>query len=166
MFQKTGIVKKISVALFVVFVAVSAVSARAEAWCGCNGPDDSGYQREDMMPFGGRLGLTDAQRAEARKIFQENRDAIRPLMSNLAAERQKLHELIFADSVDEAAIRAEVARVAGIQADLDVARAKMGAQFRGILTPEQVSLLKSMHTKTIRNMKGGFERPGAEQPAK
>jgi Spy/CpxP family protein refolding chaperone len=55
--------------------------------------------------------------------------------------------LIHADAFDEAAIRAETAKIAGIQADLNVNRAKVEGQFRSILTPSQVAILKTLPQK-------------------
>ena len=59
-------------------------------------------------------------------------------------EQQNLQALIHADTTDEAAIRAETAKIAGIQADLNVNRAKVEAQFRTILTPAQLATLKTL----------------------
>lgn len=105
------------------------------------------HHRHDFKKFEGKLGLTDAQKAQAKTIFQGNRDAVKPMIANLRAERKNLHALMHADSLDDAAIRAETMKIAGIQADLNVARAKAGAQFRAILTPSQLTTLKSMHQK-------------------
>jgi Spy/CpxP family protein refolding chaperone len=52
-----------------------------------------------------------------------------------------------ADTIDEAAIRAETVKLAAIQADMNVNRAKVGAKFRAILTPSQLATLKDMEQK-------------------
>jgi len=94
-----------------------------------------------------KLGLTDAQKTQAKAIFQGNRDVVKPIFTTLHTEKNNLQALIHADTVDEAAIRAETVKIAGIQADLNVNRAKVGAQFRAILTPAQQATLKTLHTK-------------------
>ena len=96
------------------------------------------------------LGLTDSQKAQAKALFQGNRDQMKPLFTSLHAERKNLQGLIHADTLDEVAIRTQTARIAGIQADLNVNRAKMEAQFRAILTPAQLVILKSMPHKNGR----------------
>jgi Spy/CpxP family protein refolding chaperone len=67
------------------------------------------------------------------------------MISLTRTDRDSLQTLLHADTVDEAANRAQTAKIAGIEADLNVNPARMGAQFRAILTPEQVTILKAMH---------------------
>jgi Spy/CpxP family protein refolding chaperone len=102
------------------------------------------HQRHHGKEMGLKLGLTDAQKAQAKGIFQGNREVVKPIVTNLRTEQKSLQVLIHADAFDEAAIRAETAKIAGIQADLNVNRAKVAAQFRAILTPSQVAILKTL----------------------
>lgn len=92
-----------------------------------------------------KLGLTDAQQAQAKAIFEANKPIVRPLKESLHAEKKNLHALMHADKFDEAAIRAESAKIAAIYADLNVNKAKVGVQFRAILTPAQLATLKALH---------------------
>ena len=92
-----------------------------------------------------KLGLTDAQQAQAKAIFEANKSVVTPLKESLNAEKKNLHELMHSGKFDEAAIRAESAKVAAIYADLNVNKAKVCAQFRAILTPAQVVTLKALH---------------------
>ena len=102
------------------------------------------HQRHHAKEIAQKLGLTDAQKAQAKAIFQGNREVVKPIITNLRTEQKSLQALLHADPVDEAAIRTETAKIAGIQADLNVNRAKVGAQFRAILTPSQVAILKTL----------------------
>ncbi len=104
-------------------------------------------QRHQFKEIGQKLGLSDDQKSQAKAIFQGNRAVIKPTLTSLHAEQKNLQALIHADTLDEAAIRAETAKIAGIQADLNVNRAKVEAQFRAILTPAQLAILKSMPHK-------------------
>ena len=110
------------------------------------------FNRTKMKKIEKKLGLTDAQKTQAKAIFQGNRDVVKPIFTTLHTEKNNLQALIHADTVDEAAIRAETAKIAGIQADLNVNRAKVGAQFRAILTPAQQAILKTVDHK--RHKKG------------
>ena len=92
-----------------------------------------------------KLGLTDAQQAQAKVIFEANKPIVTPLKESLYAEKKNLHELMLSGKFDEAAIRAESAKVAAIYADLNVNKAKVCAQFRAILTPDQLATLKALH---------------------
>ena len=101
-------------------------------------------QRHHGKEMAQKLGLTDAQKAQAKEIFQGNREVVKPIVTSLRTEQKSLQALIHADAFDEAAIRAETAKISGIQADLNVNRAKVAAQFRAILTPSQVAILKTL----------------------
>ena len=105
------------------------------------------HQRHHSKEMAQKLGLTDVQKAQAKAIFQGNKDVVKPMVTNLRAEQKNLRALIHADYVDEAAIRAETAKIASIQADLNVNRAKVEAQFRSVLTPAQVAILKALPQK-------------------
>jgi Spy/CpxP family protein refolding chaperone len=126
---------------------------------GCGGEQSGKHQRHNFKKIAKKLGLTDAQKAQAKAIFQGNKDVMKPVFTALRAERKNLHALMHADSIDEAAIRAETVKIAGIQADLNVNRAKIGTQFRAILTPAQLATLKTLH-----NNKGRHEDDAPNAP--
>jgi protein CpxP len=142
-------------------VAVAAFASIAQAHdgergerggeqCGCGDQHrehGEKHHHHDFKKFAKKLGLTDAQKTQAKAIFQGNKDAVKPIFASLHAERENLQTLVHADKIDEAAIRAELAKIAGIKADLIVNRAKAKAKFRAILTPEQLTILKTLHQK-------------------
>ncbi len=144
--------KRKNTAKIVVMFCIAALTACASIALadegGYGGGEQCGkHQRHDFKKFGKQLGLTDAQKAQAKAIFEGNKGVVKPLITTLRTERGKLQTLIHADTVDEAAIRAESAKIAGILADLNVDRAKVGAQFRAILTPSQLATLKTLRQK-------------------
>ena len=65
----------------------------------------------------------------------------------MVAERRSLRTLIQAETVDEAAIRAQSAKVAAVAADLAVQRAHGAQEIRKVLTPEQIQKFKSLQEK-------------------
>lgn len=121
--------------------------------CGCEQSGENYHHDFDKMHHHGfmmmdkKLGLTDAQKAKAKAIFQASKETMKPIIANMRAEHKNLRALMFADKIDEAAIRAETAKIASIRADLNVNKAKTLAQFRAILTPAQLEKLKSFHKK-------------------
>jgi periplasmic protein CpxP/Spy len=130
------------------FAALTAVTGVAQAHeGGWDGGHCGKHQHHMFQRLGKKLGLTDTQKAQAKEIFQANKETLKPIITKLRAERKNLHLLMTADKTDEPAIRAETAKIAAIQADLNVNRAKVGAQFRSILTPEQQTALKTMIQK-------------------
>lgn len=147
--------KRNNMARIVVMFCVTALTSFASIAMAHDGGWDGGqggnHRQHNFKKLANKLGLTDAQKAQAKAIFQANREVVKPIYTSLHTERKTLRDLMHADTIDEAAIRAESAKVAGIQADLNVNRAKVGAQFRAILTPDQLATLKTMHAKRQRH---------------
>lgn len=114
---------------------------------GCSVEHQSKDQRHKFEKIAHKLGLTDAQKAQAKTIFQENKDVVTPVITSLRAEQINLRALIHAETLDVAAIRAETTKISGIQADLNVERANVGAKFRAILTPAQLATLNTLYNK-------------------
>lgn len=106
-------------------------------------PIGHGFFRKKLA----ELGVTDAQKTQVRAILKEHLPAISPLVSQLVIERRALRDTIRADQVDEAAIRAQAAKVAVIEASLDVERAHIVHQIKPLLTPDQLVKFKEMQTK-------------------
>ncbi len=139
------VTKHRSMARVVIIFCIAAITAFA----GIAQADDGewGGGRHHFKKVSEQLGLTDAQKAQAQAIFQANRAVMKPIFTSLRTERKILQALIHADKIDETAIRNETVKIALIQADLNVNRATVGAQFRAILTPEQVATLKTLPHK-------------------
>jgi Spy/CpxP family protein refolding chaperone len=154
----TGIVVALSMTAMMVFAGI-ALAGGGEGCGGPGGPGEHGGPggHHDFKMMAKKLGLSDVQKTKAKAIFQGNKDVMKPIFESLRAERDTLQALLHADTVDEAAIRSETAKIAGIEADLNVNRAKMGVQFRAILTPEQLSILKAMQKE--KPHRGGNHAP-------
>lgn len=136
------------IAILFCITALTAFAGIAQANDGGWGGEHYGkHQQYNFGKIARKLKLTDAQKAQAKAIFQANKEVVKPVFASLREERKNLRALIHADTIDEAAIRAETAKMAGIQADLNVDRAKVGAQFRAILTPDQLATLKTIQLK-------------------
>ena len=139
----TGIVVALSMTVMIAFAGI-ALAGGGEGCGGLGGPGVGPGGHPHFKMIAKKLGLTDAQKTNAKLIFQGNKDVMKPIFDSLRAERDALHTLLHADTVDEVAIRSQTAKIAGIEADLNVNRAKMGTQFRAILTPEQLTTLKAI----------------------
>jgi Spy/CpxP family protein refolding chaperone len=90
------------------------------------------------------LGVSQAQKQQIHAVLRESHPAIKPLVAQYVQERRALRKTIYTAPVNEAAIRAQAARVAQIEADLDVKRAYVSERIRAVLTPEQVEKLKQI----------------------
>jgi len=95
------------------------------------------------------LHLTDQQKAELKGVLKAHGPTLRPLIRQYVSERRALRALMGAEQTDEAAIRAQFAKAAAIGSELAVERARLTREFRGILTPEQVSRIRKMQEKRV-----------------
>jgi protein CpxP len=99
---------------------------------------------ERFAELGAKLGLSDQQKAQMKDVFKKNQPQVKPIFTKLITEKRELRTLIQSGSADEAAIRAQAAKVAAVQADMAVQRAQMARQFRAILTAEQIEKFKAI----------------------
>ena len=106
------------------------------------------------------LGLSPQQKQQVQDIFKKNKPQAQPLFQNLVTEKRALRALIQAETIDEAAIRAQSAKVAAIQADLAVQRAQTAQELRTVLTPEQIEKFKAIQQKRDQRMDKFRDRAG------
>jgi protein CpxP len=104
------------------------------------GPRMMGPGGPRMMALGRvfrQLGLTADQRQQIRGILEKHTVDFKPLTDQALAARRGLSDAIQAPALNEQAIRDASARLASVQADLAVLRAKVRAEAFQVLTPEQ-----------------------------
>jgi Spy/CpxP family protein refolding chaperone len=107
------------------------------AWAaGANDPNQPHPFRPFPLGKIAELGVNDSQKQQIHAILREARPALQPLVAQYVQERRTLRKTIHTAPVNEQAIRAQAARVAQTEADLDVKRAHVSARIRAILTPE------------------------------
>ena len=84
------------------------------------------------------LGVTDDQRQQIHTLLRNHQSTTQPLLKQLVEERRKLCQAVRANELDDAAIRAQAARVATVEADLAVERAHIVHDIKPVLTPAQL----------------------------
>ena len=119
-------------------------AARQEAPCDCR--EDGGAPGGGRFPerMARELKLTEAQKAQVRAIFAEEREQTRPLQEMLEQGRRQLHEATMAATFDEAAVRAIAAGQAEARTELMVSHARTRSRINAILTPEQRTAAEKM----------------------
>jgi protein CpxP len=110
------------------------------------GPGGPGGVRA-LAPMGSGLAfpgldLTDEQKAQLKSIADARQSELRAAGEKIGAARQGMRELLEADSINEAAIRAKSVEVAAAEADLAIINAKLRKESMQILTAEQLAKLK------------------------
>jgi len=141
--------------------APAAAQTQGEHGHGC----DKGRQHRGHRFFARlakKLALTDQQKVQVKEMFKENRAQAKPLFTSLMTEKRQLRTLIQSGSADEAAIRAQSAKVAALQSDLAVQRAKGAKQFLALLTPDQQAKLKALQASRAQKCQK-FGRGGHSQ---
>ncbi len=144
-----------SISLIAAFAAFAALSpAAASAHCCDQCMDGQEHHRmhgqERHHHFGmmaTKLGLSAQQKQDVKNVFEKSRTQRDPLMQQLEKERHELMVLTHGDTVNDAAIRSQAAKIASVQADLAILRARTMQQVRALLTPEQAKKLKDLREK-------------------
>lgn len=91
--------------------------------------------------------VTDEQKARLRDIEKKYQAAVMPLMKQYVVEKSKLEQMMNAENMDEAAIRAQFTKASGVGADLVVLRARRTHDFRAVLTPDQMKKFRQMESE-------------------
>jgi len=85
-----------------------------------------------------QLDLTDAQRTQVKTILEAERPKVAPLLTEVAQNRQQLHELTASGKFDEAQVRSIASRQAQAMTELIVEKERVKSKiYNEVLTPEQ-----------------------------
>ena len=105
------------------------------------------------------LNLTDAQRQQIRTIADSHRDEWKAFADRARPVHDALRQAITGGTVDDALIRAKSADLAAIEADMNVARAHVGAEVAQVLTADQKAKLKEILSRRSDRAKQGPSAP-------
>jgi Spy/CpxP family protein refolding chaperone len=155
--------KKVAVVALVGVVGISAVAlwagtASAQSAVGSAGGSAPGRPADRpivqfirhrfgrLMALKADLAITEGQREEIRGIVRGYRSQIAPAVEGVVGKRRALGEAVLAEDPDEQAIRS-AARALGNQiADAAVLASKVAAEVKGVLTQEQIELIRQYQT--------------------
>jgi Spy/CpxP family protein refolding chaperone len=112
---------------------------------------------------GGRGGLGPDATEEQRTAYQQYNQELAPLTEKVTAARTELADAVFAEKVDEAAIKAKSAALAKAQEELSIGQAKAFAKVRSKFTPEQITNIKAAAARGGGGGGGGGRRGGGAQ---
>jgi Spy/CpxP family protein refolding chaperone len=94
-----------------------------------------------------KLGLSEEQAARIKAELRAERETIASLLTRLRSARAGLRDTIQQEGATEDTIRAASARVAEVQADIAVERARLHGKISPILTAEQRGRLKEFQQR-------------------
>lgn len=98
------------------------------------------------------LGLTDAQKTQAKAIFAAERLAVKPLFQQVRTVRQSLHSAATGGGGDVDQLSSQLGTLTG---QLSAIHTKSMAQFYAILTPDQQTKAQAL----LPGMRGGHRGP-------
>ncbi len=101
------------------------------------------------------LKLTDDQRKAMDGILQDHRMKLVDLQGSLKKAELEMQPLMKADEPNQAAILAQIDKVAQARAELEKANARFLLALRGKLTPDQWKQLRTMRENRMDRMRDG-----------
>jgi Spy/CpxP family protein refolding chaperone len=107
-----------------------------------------------------QLGISGEQRDQMREVLRGFLPEVGPLVKQAVQEHRTLRDVIRATPVNEAAIRAQSAKVAAIDAELAVKRALIVEKIRPILTPDQLKEIQQAEERMQSRVDEGLGRLG------
>ena len=161
--------KGFSALVLLTAVAVGATMVSGTAWAYRGGDRDGGCactQRDGGWKGHGQQGdrlakaldLSKEQTEQVKGIFRKHRDETAPLRKEMVSGRRELRNLIQSDKLDEAALREQVKKIAAMEGELAVRRARMSQEVRTVLTPEQIQKFRALQEKRDRRIDGRMHR--------
>ena len=129
---------------------------------------DAGYfgRKHSMARAGGglmglktliALDLSDDQELKIMEIIEKYQDQRQSTKNILFDARKTLADALQAEEFNEDAIRNAHRQVSSIREEMLVSRAKMMAEMKTVLTPEQIELLKERRSQRIEKLKNRFD---------
>ena len=111
-----------------------------------------------------RLGVTGEQKTQIQGVLGKYRPEAEPLVRQMVAERRALRRLIQDGTADEKAVRSQASKVAALESDLAVMRARVSKEVRSLLTPEQTSKLAEIQAEREKKADRFMERRQQGRP--
>jgi periplasmic protein CpxP/Spy len=106
-----------------------------------------GWHHHGFGFFIKELNLTDAQKAQVKQYFADNKQTFKSNMLNLLKAKQAVDSAIEKNPSDESTVRSLSANVASAQTEISAQHAKFDAFLQSILTSEQKQTLSALQQK-------------------
>jgi Spy/CpxP family protein refolding chaperone len=134
-------------ALFMVFALSYSAQARPFGPGFSNGRHGGPLDRLQTMLA---LKLTDVQQERMSSIIASYQDQRKNLWTQMREARQNIREVLNATSFDETKARDAYRSASVIREEMFISRAKMMAELKSVLTPDQISQLKERRAWKFR----------------
>jgi periplasmic protein CpxP/Spy len=144
-------------------IALAAVMALAIAvpFAVAQSQDAGGQKKSRIEGRGHRMGgdrmagaffrnldLTDAQKAQMKQIREAHSQTIRPLMEQVRAKRQEIHQASQSGAFNESLVAQKLTEIAPLEAKLMGEQFKTHQEMLSVLTAEQKAKLEQQREQT------------------
>ena len=148
--------KRLTMLLVVVIVLVGAFAATAGVFPDHYRRGPRGFRLMGLKTFM-ELNLSDSQRSQVLNILEKYQRGRQDTLDGLLEARKHLSTVIHAEEFNEDDVRKAYRKLSSIEEGLFVLRAKMMAELRAVLNPEQIELLRERRAQRTEKMRGRLE---------
>lgn len=103
------------------------------------------------------LDLADDQKSKIMEIIEKYQDQRQRTKNSLFDAKKTLADALHTEEFNEDAIRNAHRQISSIKEEMLVSRAKMMAEMKTVLTPEQIELLEERRSQRIEKFKNRFD---------
>ena len=103
------------------------------------------------------LNFTQGQKGKILEIMDKYREENNGLHQRMRKARSEIRDVISSEKLDEAALRNALRKSSSVREDIFVQRARMRAEIKKVLTPDQVRLLESRKDSFHRDRCGRYD---------
>jgi Spy/CpxP family protein refolding chaperone len=129
-------------AILLVGVAAFAAGAHGDGWKHAAGPGEMGQQHAAMIAQA--LGLTDDQKAAAKKLHEELAAKAEPLMTQHRQQREEIKTLLDGGNADAAEIGQKVIAAHATGQQLKALHEDFKTRFSALLNADQLTKLQKL----------------------
>ena len=148
--------KRLTMALVLVIVLAGAFAATAGVFPGHHRRGGMGFRLMGLKTFI-ELNLSDSPKSHVLNILEKYQRERQDTLDSLLKTRKHLSTVIHAEGFNEGDVRRAYQQVSSIEEELFVSRAKIMAELRSVLNPEQIELLRERRAQRIEKMRGRLE---------
>jgi Spy/CpxP family protein refolding chaperone len=147
--------KTLTVLLVLVIVLVGAVATIAGVFPGHH-RGTKGFRLPGLRTFI-ELNLSDSQKSQVLNILEKYQRERQDTVDSLLEARKHLSTVIHAEEFNEDDVRKAHRKVSSIEEEVFVSRARMMAELRAVLNPEQIDLLRERRAHRTEKIRGRLE---------
>jgi len=148
--------KALTMVLVIVILSIGAFAATAGIFPGHHRRGGMGFRVPGLKTFI-ELNLSDSQRARILSIIETYQRERQDTLDSLLEARKHLSTAVHAQEFNEDNVRKAYRQVSSMEEEAFVSRAKMMAELRAVLNPEQIELLRERRAQRTEKMRGSLE---------